>query len=246
MLTLIVPYYRNPLMLAEQLSTWNKYPPGFRFVVVDDGSPDPAFDIVVRTGSAATLERLQLYRIGVDIPWNRGGARNLGASVAETPWLVQIDIDHVLPPEAASELLRFQPDPLRWYRFSRYRNGRADATRKKDKISPDEAFGAIHPHVDSYLCTREIYWKVGGYDEDYSGCLGGGNPFLKQLDRAAEVELLPPAIHLHVYTRDAVADASDTTLSRSSAEYSRRRREKEGSGRTKAINPLRFPWARVL
>lgn len=246
MISIIIPYYRNPLMLAEQLFTWNRYPSGFRFIIVDDGSPEPAAEIVTREASTRTLECLELYRIEVDIPWNRGGARNLGAEVAQTPWLVQVDIDHVMPPDAAIELLGFRPDPRRWYRFSRYRKGRADATRKKDKISPEETFGQIHPHVDSYLCTRELYWRVGGYDEDYSGCLGGGNPFLKQLERAAEVDLAPPEIHLHVYARDAIADASDTTLSRSSEEYSRRRREKESSGRTRAVNPLRFPWARVL
>lgn len=246
MITIIVPYYRNPLMLAEQISVWNLYPEGYRFVVVDDGSPEPAVDVITQGATTQTLERLELYRVGVDIPWNRGGARNLGAHVATTPWIIHLDIDHVLPPPCAVELLSFRADPRRWYRFPRHRKGKADATRKKDKIASDVVFGRIHPHVDSYLCTRELYWKVGGYDEDYSGCLGGGNPFLKQLEVAAGVEMMPEEIHLHVYTRHAIADASDTTLSRSPEEYSRRRREKERAGRTRAVNPLRFEWSRVL
>lgn len=247
MVSVIVPYYRNPAMLKVHLSLWASYPADvrgiMRLIVVDDGSPEPAATVIGESG----FTDLQLYRIQEDIPWNRGGARNLGSHVATTDWLLHMDIDHVLPLESAralveSQLLRDHRD--QWFRFRRYRYGRADETRKKDSIPPECEFGEIKPHVDSYLCERELYWRVGGYDEDYSGCLGGGNPFLKQLEVAAPHEVLP--IPLHVFTRSAVPDASDCTLSRDKAEYTRRRRMKESSGRTKAINPLRFTWKRVL
>lgn len=244
--TLIVPYYRNPQMLAEQVGAWNTYPRGFQFIVVDDGSPEPAEPIVVNGASTSLLERLSLYRIDVDIPWNRGGARNLGTFQAETKWIIHVDIDHLFPTESANALLRADVDDDRWYRFRRYRNGKADATRKKDKIPPDQLFGEIHPHVDSYLCTRDLYIKVGGYDEDYSGCLGGGNPFLSFMSQAAPVLMMPNDVVLYVYTRDRIADASDLHLPRSSAEYTKRKREKQKAGKDKPINPLRFPWTRIL
>lgn len=246
-ITVIVPYYRNPMMLAQQLDEWAKYPPGFDLIVVDDGSPEPAFDVVMKKGwRANSHNRLRVFRIMHDIPWNRGGARNLGAHVTETNWMIQIDIDHVLPIASARALLDVQLNPGQWYRFRRFRQGKADATRRKDKIPEHQTFGEIHPHVDSYLCERSLYWAVGGYDEDYSGCLGGGNPFLRHLEKKVIPKLLPPEVSLHVYTRDAVADASDTTLSRSSEEYSRRRKEKESTGRTMPRDPLRFEWKRVL
>lgn len=244
--TLIVPYYRNPLMLAEQINVWNNYPDPVILIVVDDGSPEPAYNVIEKYAALVTLERLQLYRIGIDVAWNRGGARNLGAHVAETEWIMQLDIDHILPADSARHLLEFDPNPTQWYRLERYRVGKADVTRKKDRIHPDQEYGLIHPHVDSYLCTRKRYWEIGGYDEDYSGCLGGGNPFLKQMEQRSKPLMLPLDIHLNVYTRDKVSDASDTTLNRDSTEYTRRRREKEASGRIKAVNPLRFPWERVL
>jgi hypothetical protein len=245
-LTLIVPYYRNPQMLRAQLCEWQGYAQEWRFILVDDGSPEPAETIVLEA-SDEVRERLQLYRIGVDIPWNRGGARNLGSRLAETQWMVHVDIDHILPAACSTALLEFRADPKHWYRFPRFRNGRADATRRKDKIPPHLEFGEIHPHVDSYLCTRELYWRVGGYDEDYSGCLGGGGPFLRQLEAVGgEPKLLPPNVHLHVHTTTSVPDASDTTLSRNTAEYTRRRRLKDARGNTRAKNPIRFPWERVL
>lgn len=242
--TLIVPYYRNPLMLCEQLLHFETYPPEVRLLVVDDGSPkDTAYSVISAQASPRLKERLQLYSILVDIPWNRGGARNLGARVAPTEWIVHVDIDHVMPRESAIALLKFPAHPKRWYRFERYRKGMADETRKKDAIPDHVTFGKIHPHMDSYLVQRRMFWAAGGYDEDYSGCLGGGSPFIRELEKVAGAPLVASGdIALHVYTRSEAPDASDTTLSRDREEYARRKKRKSASGKTKAENPIRFEW----
>lgn len=243
LLTLIVPYYRNVDMLRRQLAEWRKYPQEIAIVVVDDGSPEAAFEVLRDAGNL-----LRLYRVGRDIPWNRGGARNLGTQAAETEWIMHVDIDHVLHASDARALVtkHWPPNHEHWYRFRRFRVGRADATRRKDTIPDDAEFGEVKPHGDSYLCRRELYWSVGGYDEDYSGCLGGGSPFLQQLERAAPARMFHDDVPLHVYTRDRIADASDVSLSRDTTEYSRRRKDKERRGDTKAQNPMRFQWERVL
>lgn len=241
--TLIVPYYRNCAMLMQQLRAWEEYPPQIPIIVVDDGSLEDAYSIITDRASEQLLARLSLYRIGVDIPWNRGGARNLGAQQARTEWIVHIDIDHILPTAAAAELLNVRPNPRHWYRFERYRVGKADETRNKDKIPRDQTFGKIHPHMDSYLCTRRMYWAAGGYDEDYSGCLGGGSPFLAELIKeGGEALMLPPQVPLHVYTRSVVGDASDLTLSRDRARYAEIKKAKAKSKKTRAVNPIRFEW----
>jgi len=248
-LTLIIPYYRNVAMLKMQLAAVARYDPRIKVVVVDDGSPEPAEQAIRSSGYLWQTfgGRLEVYRILEDIPWNRGGARNLGATVCTTDWLMHIDIDHLLPITCAARMLEVDGlKPTYWYRFPRYRVGIADETRNKDAIPRDATFGAIKPHIDSYLCTKSVYWLAGGYDEDYSGCLGGGSPFLQQLERTAPVSLMPPDVHLHVYTRSACADASDFSLSRDTSEYSRRRKAKEATGATRAKNPLRFKWERVL
>ena len=191
-ITLVVPYYRNPLMLARQAAAWADYPPALRVVVVDDGSPEPAVEALPARSRAA------VYRIDVDIPWNRNGARNLGAHIAETDWLLMVDIDHVLSPGDAARLVGLGLDPFHWYRFRRFRVGRADATRRKDALPDDAPWGEIKPHVDSYLAHRALYWSVGGYDEDYSGSLGGSAPFLKKLAAMAPcIELADVALRVH-------------------------------------------------
>jgi hypothetical protein len=239
--TLVVPYYRQPVMLRHQIEAWEEYPPEARILLVDDGSPEPAREVVEECASPGLLERLTLYRIGVDIPWNRGGARNLGALVAETDWIVHVDIDHVLPAALARRLVDFDADPRRWYRFERFRVGRADETRRKDKIADDVEFGKIHPHIDSYLITRALFWEAGGYNEDFSGCLGGGTDCLKRLERLAQPELVPDPVHLLVFTRSVAADASDWALPRD------RERGKVIQRRIAGRKPtdwVRFPWFR--
>ena len=69
--SLILPYYRNPLMLGEQLAIANLYPREIDLIVVDDGSPEPALPII----TALATRPVSLYRIEKDIPWNRGGAQ---------------------------------------------------------------------------------------------------------------------------------------------------------------------------
>ena len=241
-LTLVVPYYRNIGMLARQVHEWESYPSAISIVVVDDGSPEPALPLL--TGKAVSL-----YRIKKDVAWNRGGARNLGAHVADTEWLMHIDIDHILPAACAQAMMAWYwpPNAGYWYRFRRFRVGKADETRRKDAIADDVEYGEVKPHGDSYLCTRELYWRAGGYNENFSGCLGGGSPFLRELEiEAGAPKLMPADVCLHVHTRHSVADASDNTLSRDTNEYTRRRKQMERSGTLRGTNPLRFEWERVL
>lgn len=244
--TLIVPFYRNQLMLQRQIWEWELYPPSVRIIVVDDGSPEPAKPILEKVASAQLRERIALYRIMVDVPWNREEARNLGALKAETRWIVQVDIDHILPGPSAQRLVDFEADSKHWYRFTRWRKGKADETRNKDAIPCDVEFGQIHPHVDSYLISKVLYWMVDGYDLLFSGCLGGGSDFLKRLEAVAHPLMLPNSIPLHVYTRSEVKDASDWSLSRDTSEGKLRAKQKRSGKRVGRNERIRSPWERQL
>lgn len=244
--TLCVPFYRQAGILELQIKEWNKYPPAIKVILVDDCSPEPAEPVVRKFASEELLSRLELLRVAVDKPWNRAMCRNLSAQRAQSNWIMHVDTDHIFPAQHAQALLEFEANEDRWYRFRRFRVGRADDTRRKDKIDPNCEFGEIKPHIDSYLCTRELYWRVGGYDEDFSGMLGGGSPFLAQLTEAAQMEMAPSDISLHVYTRSVAPDASVSTLSRDTSRYAALRKEKERTGNTKAKNPVRLKWSRVF
>ena len=233
-------------MLKRQISEWECYPQSVRIIVVDDGSPEHAKPLIEAIASRQLRARIELYRIMVDVPWNREEARNLGAMQAHTQWIVQVDIDHLLPADSATRLVQFDADTKHWYRFTRWRKGQADETRNKDAISRNVLFGQIHPHVDSYLISKRLYWLVGGYDLLFSGCLGGGSDFLKRLEAVAKPLMLPAQIPLHVYTRSEVSDASDWSLNRDTSEGKRRARIKRTAGAKAPSKPVVSKWEQQL
>lgn len=255
LLTLVVPFYAQEQMLRKQFATWCEYKPHVKaamdFIVVDDASPQPAELIYAEFRiHSETMPRGELYRIDKNIPWNRSMARNLGTKMATTDWVLHVDTDHVLPPDSAEALVNMGAHLSRthWYRFRRFRCGAADETRKKDKINPRATFGEIHPHIDSYLCTKDAYKRAGGYNELFGGVLGGGSPFLKEMEKANGAPAMID-FPLHVYTRDKIPDSSERTLPRDPAAFKKRKQEIMASRGTLKYSEkewLRLPWHRVF
>lgn len=207
---------------------------------MDDHSLIPAESVFTKE------DRASLYRVDDDVKWNRSMARNLGAQKATTEWIMQVDTDHILPVEAAFLLANYPIDPKRWYRFPRFRVGKADDTRMKDALPRDCEYGQIGEHCDSYLITRANYLRTGGYDPDYAGCLGGGGAFLERLQKMmGDSSALPIDICLNVITKHIIPDASVSGISRDTSEYKRRKKDKEARGDTTPHDPVRYKWHQV-
>ena len=66
------------------------------------------------------------------------------------------------------------------------------------------------PHPNSWVFTRGMFNRIGGYDERLSGFYGTDGEFGKRVERAtAKVVLLDEV--LIRYPREVIADASTTT-----------------------------------
>lgn len=207
MLSLVIPFYLNAGMLALQYAEWQRWSDKAKaqieIVLVDDGSPQPALDVERPDG----LPALSIYRVLEDRPWFQHGARNIGARVASAPWLLLTDMDHVLTAGAADALLK--------------RLGRLDAKTayflhrvEADTLRPTIGReGQPKPHPNSFVMTRELFWSVGGYDEDFCGVYGTDGLFKTRLFKMAVKGFLKH-VHLVRYWRDVVSDASTTTLPR--------------------------------
>lgn len=182
-IALVFAYYDNPSMLEFQWKQIAGYSPAVRrrieVIVVDDASPHSPAVSVPRPKS---LPKHRVYRIAQDIPWNQDAARNIGAHEAKAPWLLLTDIDHVVPEETLRGLLEMEKDRKVFYTLGR------------TKFFSDDV---REPHPNSYVMTRDMYWAIGGHDEDYAGIYGKDYLFRK---RALE------------YTREA--HLSDLTLAR--------------------------------
>lgn len=211
--TFVYPYYENPKFLARQIDTWGQFNMStrglLRAIIVDDGSPEYPAEHVLRNCNRPFP--IRLFRIEVDVRWNWLAARNIGAHAADEGWMMLTDMDHVAPEMTAGVLIAGEHDPEMIYRFSR---------REHDDRE-------IHPHPNSWFMTREMYWRVGGYDEALSGRYGTDGDYRRRCAATAPIRIMTAELIRHEY----VGDSSTT-------HYLRKQPEDAGK---KAIIRARWP-----
>ncbi len=224
LISIVVNAYRAQGALDRQLALWRSYPGALRqqveFVVVDDGS-DPALQLGQDDPAALAIT---LARVDQDIAWNMPGARNLGALLARSRWLLFHDVDHFLPVQSLQRLLHHR-DALAagtLYRFAR-----------------TEAGQAINPHINSFLCERAAFWRAGGYDEDFAGHYGHEDACLL----AAWQARIGGLLLLDNVWLDAQPRYSTTGLDRDTRRNSALLRHKVAAGHPVARSRLRFDWS---
>lgn len=190
--TLILPYYENPQFLRTQIGWWSTYPEHVRdqvrVIVVDDGSPNaPAAPVAMHCGHVP----LRLFRIQVDVRWNWLAARNIGAHHADDGWLLLTDMDHVLPVSTAEALVYGKHDPNVVYAFSRI----------------EHTGEPVNPHSASFFMTKQMFWKIGGYDETLSGYYGTDGDYRRRLAQHAKIQILEDRLIRHEYQGDSSTTA---------------------------------------
>lgn len=232
-ITLCLAYYENPTMLARQLQDLADLPADLRasieLIVVDDGSPTyPARLVFFSYGGAG----MRLYRMRVDIPWNMDACRNLAVSEASTPWVLLTDIDHRIPEKTWRKILSASLNPAAAYKFER---------RSEPDLAP------YKPHPNTWLMTRALFDKAGGYDERFRGWYGTDGDFRNSVMAIAPVMNLKE--HVIRVPREVTPDASTTTLTRRSPEnLANLDRIKAERARLAKWRPLRnqTAWERVI
>lgn len=199
LISLVFAYYENPNMLELQWKEISHYPVEVKrtleVIVVDDGSPShPAGEVRRPRG----LPSHSIFRLDRDVRWNQDAARNIGAHEARGQWLLLTDIDHVVPGETLSQLLRMERDSSVTYAFPRVK---FDTGEERES------------HPNSYFMTRRMYWDIGGHDEDFKGIYGKDFLFRKRALRHAS-EVLIEGAPLERVGKMTVSDAGSRTIKR--------------------------------
>lgn len=224
-LQLVYPYYENPNFLARQIDNWLSFPASLRMwlraTVVDDGSPrSPALSVL--RGCAALPFPVRLFRIDVDVRWNWLAARNIAMHHAPDGWCLMTDMDHMLTQEAAHELVHAALDPGIIYRLSRR----------------EHTGQSIHPHPNTMVLTREMFWRAGGYDEALSGHYGTDGDWRRRLAATAPVLTLTTQLVRHEY----VGDSSTTHYKRKQPQDAGKKRIIATRGKGWRPKVLSFPY----
>lgn len=217
--TMIYPYYENPVFMHEQLDRWEQWTPHVKelvqAIIVDDGSPKaPAESVLsmwkMQHGGHFPFN-VRLFRIGVDVRWNWLAARNIGMFNAPEGWCTLTDMDHVIPEYTMAALSHAEFNEKQIYTFRRKEHGRE-----------------IHRHPNSMFMTREMFWKVGGYDEALSGHYGTDGDWRRRCAATAPVRCADLFLERHEY----VQDSSTTTYLRKQPEDAGKKRiiAKRGPG----------------
>jgi hypothetical protein len=254
LLSIVMPFYRNSTMLECQLEVWrDEWPAELKrqceAIIVDDGSPEPA-DAVVACEAPVRMP-ISVFRVQEDRPWHQHGARNLGAHVAQAPWLLMTDMDHVIPADTLEEALRLTTRGNDVYTFARRDApvGKWRSSEWRGMALTLNEHGELKPHVNSFLLPRKLYWRAGGYDEDYCGVYGTDKLFRTRLFRVRQ------PIHLAAHPlirvdRAVIADASTVGLPRKDHENRAIKKkialDKMLRGEADLIKTLQFAWERVL
>jgi len=208
-LSVIFAYYANPQMFRYQLEHFSAMDldvlSQIEILVVDDASPNwPA------ANEAAGFRQLPLkvFRVREDKPWNQDAARNIGAFEAQGQMLLLTDVDHLVPEESLRLLLGI------------------GVTSEVNSLSRKAHFSSrdkvVRSHANSYVMSRQKYWEIGGYDEDFWGTYGSDVLFRRRIEKNCKIVELPH-VRLEVVTKGSISDAKNLNLSRTPSIWRRAR-----------------------
>jgi hypothetical protein len=238
-LTYIAAFFENRGQLQEQQRFWRGYVDDlrahFHAIVTDDASPKgkdarPVWE-------AVDIASYRLYRAEKNRRWDWLYCRNLGVAKASTEWVLLTDIDHVLPEDSLRYILTADLDATAVYRTTRvdavhplivsagdeHCEMCAAAVRKYVKagaphgpMPPYVAGHVLTPykqHPNTWLMTRTMFDRIGGYDERFSGFYGSDSEFRERVQKTASAVITLPAPLIR-YPREVIPDASTVSYER--------------------------------
>lgn len=237
LITFVYAYYDNPNMFLRQMEEWNVYPNEIKkqldIIVTDDCSKDkPLSDLPLNLKNID----IRRFQITEKVQWNWLACRNIGASKANTKWLLLTDMDHMVDSVDIGDLFNFLNKKA--YEETVYLFKRVDAPNRTKFKS----------HDDSYLMTKEMYWKIGGYDEELSGNYGTSGRYRK---RAFQISDHNKRLNIPLtrFPSEVIFDANTKDFVRKHKNNGKKikaiLRKKTEEGRLDEIRTLSFPYKEI-
>lgn len=166
-LTIIIAVLNSHEIFRRQCIHWGKMnlPDDIEWLILDDGSDPPL------TYLEKPIKNFKIHQTHDTRPWTTSIARNTGATIAQSPYILMTDLDHIISETLILRGYTFDGDRMNFKREFAVldENGNIiqtkeillawglDAERLKKK-----GFRAP-PHGNSFVMRRELFWKCGGY-----------------------------------------------------------------------------------
>jgi glycosyltransferase involved in cell wall biosynthesis/predicted O-methyltransferase YrrM len=183
--------------------------PECELILVDDGSAPPLRGVCE---SARPTYRFTLHETRDRRPWTQPRGRNQGAALARAERLLFFDVDHILTGPLVETCLAYEGDKMHWVRRPGVLDANGRVVVDRDVLleygMTDDAPSV---HVNSFLIRRDLFERLGGYDERFCGRYGGDDiDFNARYDRLCEGgEALPAEVRGEGYAYpDAGRDAT--------------------------------------
>jgi hypothetical protein len=234
MLTILHTYYDNPKMLACHMQEWERYSAltksKLQIIVVDDCSQKfPAKEVLEFPKGIQG----RCFRLTKNVLYNTLSARNIGFYNAKTKWVLNLDIDHMISAYNLNQLLSIIStlDENRIYQFRRI------------EMFTGEEKGS---HGAGILLTKELFWKMGGYDERLSGRYYGTSGVHHRRFRMVAGEYVQLPIPLFMFDCRVIKDAINTESTQ--CRMNNKEKDKAYCKKLKGgkIKTMSFPYEEVV
>lgn len=229
-LSFVYSYYENPFTLNRLISEWKKYDEkilkDIEFIITDDCSRN----FPLKNFNKQESLNVRFFEIQQKVNWNWLACRNIGAYYAKGKWILVTDIDHFISKEDIEII----------YRRIKFLNGDYVYMMERRNLQNKR----MNTHGNSFLMTREMYWKIGGYDETLSGKYSGTTMAYKKrvLRDTKGFQLIN--VPLHWISGDDVAD-SQTQLSREENSRDLEFCKKVLNDKNRTVRVLTFPYEEI-
>lgn len=175
-LSIIISILDSHEIVRRQLLHFKKMdlPDDIEIILMDDGSNPPLATVVTPENEP---KNLWIYLTNEPREWTVAIARNMAARISKAPYLLMTDIDHFWLKDAIMEAYNFKEDRMAFKRYFGILDENGDFTDDLDVLRKwglmEERIAQkgtrCSPHTNSFCMRKELYWQLGGYEEDRIG-----------------------------------------------------------------------------
>tara|TARA_B100001939_G_scaffold333391_1_gene333300 strand:- start:1172 stop:1906 length:735 start_codon:yes stop_codon:yes gene_type:complete len=176
-LTLGLTYFNDEKWIHEWYHQFKFYPSEVEIIIFDDASDHSPIEEVLYPimDMPDHTPEISIYKVTKDLGFNSHGCRNAIAKLAKSEFICFFDIDMLCMGDTMGRMKQrnWQHHSLYHHQFYQF---------------PIQRMLPYPGHINSFLCSKQLFWEAGGYDESFTGYHYGDREFIARLQKKAQFE----------------------------------------------------------